>query len=173
VPGEPLLEELPVAKALSGNYYGGMSIQIGYCNGHGTILNALEYHRDAELNITVDDVILLLAKQSEIDPAGWSLDTKKVRAFLVPGGTAVELYATTLHYAPSSADEKGFQVAVVLPKGTNLSKPKITQKNGEDRLLAAANKWLLVHPDAEGLVKSGAWAGLKGVNPDARKLWKK
>ena len=30
----------------------------------------------------------------------FTYDTSKVEAFLVPAGTAVEIYATTLHYAP-------------------------------------------------------------------------
>ncbi len=32
------------------NAYGGMPIQLGWCNGHNTKLNCLEYHRDSELN---------------------------------------------------------------------------------------------------------------------------
>ena len=39
--------------------------------------------------------------------------------FFVPAGTAVELYATTLHYAPCSVDGKEFRCGVVLPRGTN------------------------------------------------------
>lgn len=46
-------------------------------------------------------------------------DTAKVEAFFVPAGTGVELYATTLHYAPCTAQEGGFRCVVVLPKGTN------------------------------------------------------
>ena len=39
--------------------------------------------------------------------------------FFVPAGTAVELYATTFHYAPCSVDGKEFRCGVVLPRGTN------------------------------------------------------
>jgi hypothetical protein len=91
---------------------------------------------------------------------------------LVPAGTAVELYATSLHYAPSSTDETGFQVVVVLPRGTNGSKPAITVKNAEDRLLLASNKWLLAHPAAKAEISGGAHIGIKGDNPDARIFWK-
>ena len=154
------------------NDYGGMPIQIGYCNGHSTKLNALEYHRDSELNITYDDVILLLAKQSELNTADWSIDAARTRAFFLPAGMAVELYASTLHYAPSSADDTGFQVIIVLPKGTNLAKPAITAKNGEDRLLTAANKWLIAHAEAKAEVAGGAHVGIRGGNPDARSVWK-
>ncbi|MDR3303837.1 MAG: DUF4867 family protein [Treponema sp.] len=172
VPSDAQLEGLAVYGALQNNYYGGMPIQIGYCNGHGTKLNALEYHRDSEINVTCDDVILLLAKQSDVSSADWSIDAETVRAFFLPAGSAVELYASTLHYAPSSADSSGFQVIIVLPRGTNTAKPLITAKNGEDRLLTAANKWLIAHAEATAEVTGGAHVGIKGKNPDAKTLWK-
>ena len=172
VPSAPELEGLSVYGALQNNYYGGMPIQLGYCNGHSTKLNALEYHRDSEINITYDDVILLLAKQSDINTADWSIDAARTRAFFLSAGMAVELYASTLHYAPSSVDETGFQVVIVLPKGTNTAKPAITAKNGEDRLLTAANKWLIAHAEAKAEVAGGAHIGIRGGNPDARSVWK-
>jgi hypothetical protein len=172
VPSDPQLEGLSVYGALQNHYYGGMPIQIGYCNGHGTKLNALEYHRDSEINITYDDVILFLSRQSDINTSDWSIDAGCTRAFFLPAGTAVELYASTLHYAPSSTDETGFQVIIVLPKGTNTAKPVITARNAEDRLLAAANKWLIAHAAAKAEVSAGAHVGIRGENPDARSLWK-
>lgn len=87
--------------------------------------------------------------------------TELVEAFLLPKGTAVEVYATTLHYAPCSVDGQKFQVAVVLPKDTNL--PLEKEHNGwEDRLLAAKNKWLIGHP--EGGLPEDAYIGLTGKN---------
>ena len=110
VPEQPELMALPVCGELSDRAYGGMPIQIGWCNGHNTRLNCLEYHRDSELNVGVQDFILLLAKREEM--ADGRLDTGKVEAFLCPAGTLVEVYATTLHYAPCSAKAgEGFQVA--------------------------------------------------------------
>ena len=140
--------------------YGGLPIQIGYCNGHNHTLNALEYHRDSEINIAVTDMVLLLAKEEEIED-DHTLDTSKVKAFFVPAGTGVELYATTLHYAPCTAQEGGFRCVVVLPKGTNEELPFETAKEGENRLLAAMNKWLIAHEDAQ---IEGAFCGLKGEN---------
>ena len=67
VASDEKLEGLDAAKVLGGNIYGRMPIEIGYCNGHNTKLNALEYHRDSEVNIAADDVILLLAKKEELD----------------------------------------------------------------------------------------------------------
>ncbi len=114
VTSDEKLESLKAAKFLRDNIYGRMPIQIGYCNGHNTKLNALEYHRDSEINIAANDVILLLAKKEDIND-DYSLDTSKAKAFLVPAGVAVEVYATSLHYAPCHVNNEGFRVAVVLP----------------------------------------------------------
>ena len=45
VPTEPILQELPAATEVSENLFGGMPAQLGWCNGHNTKLNCLEYHR--------------------------------------------------------------------------------------------------------------------------------
>ena len=109
------LEALPVRLDISAVAYGEMPVQIGYCNGHNSKLNALEYHRDSEINVAATDMILMLGLLTDVEK-DHTYDTSKVKAFLVPAGTAVEVYATTLHYAPCGVDGKGFQVAVVLPK---------------------------------------------------------
>lgn len=164
VPEEKALQSLPEASALGVSLYGGMPVQFGWCNGHNTKLNCLEYHRDSELNVGVQDFILLLAKREEM--ADGRLDTGKVEAFLCPAGTLVEVYATTLHYAPCSAKAgEGFQVAIVLPKGTNLDKPAILAGNQEDQCLWARNKWLLAHKDSSEAAQ-GAPVRLDGENID-------
>lgn len=167
VPEEPLLQELPAAVEISEHCYGGMPVQLGWCNGHNTRLNCLEYHRDSEFNLGTEDFILLLAKQEEISEG--TLDTSLVRAFRVPAGTLVEVYATTLHYAPCHVDaDKGFRVLVALPKGTNTEKPNITPMTAEDQYLWARNKWLLAHPDSAEAA-AGAVAALVGENIDLAK----
>ena len=164
VPSQPELEALPIAAQLAANAYGGMPIQLGWCNGHNTRLNCLEYHRDSEINCGVYDFVLLLAKEDEI--VDGMLDTAKVKAFKVPAGVLVEVYATTLHYAPcSAAPGAGFKVLIVLPRGTNGPKPAITPVNAEDKMLWACNKWLLAHAESAEASK-GAHVGLKGVNID-------
>ena len=158
------LEYCRIFGQFQNNQYGGMPIELGMCWGHNTKLNCLEYHRDSEVNVGTGDFVLLLAKQDEI--VNGVLNTAKVKAFRVPKGVAVEVYATTLHYAPCHLNEaEGFRVAVVLPRGTNTAKPGITEKNREDRLLRACNKWLLAHKDAKE-VKTGAYIGLFGENID-------
>ena len=164
VPSQPELEALPIAKLLSSNAYGGMPIQLGWCNGHNTKLNCLEYHRDSELNCGTTDFVLLLAKLDDLENG--ALDTAKVRAFRVPAGVMVEVYATTLHYAPcNGAPDRGFRVLVALPCGTNTAKPGITPLNDEDKTLWACNKWLLAHADSSE-AKQGAPVLLTGENID-------
>ena len=163
-PGIESLEACAIFEELRDRAYGGMPIQLGMCWGHNTKLNCLEYHRDSEINIGTEDFVLLLAKEDEI--VDGVLDTEKVKAFRVPAGLPVEVYATTLHYAPCHLDEgKGFRVAVVLPRGTNTERPQIKPGNAEDERLWARNKWLLAHPDTKE-AKKGAYIGLRGRNLD-------
>ncbi len=164
VASDSKLESLKAAKFLGENIFGKMPIEIGYCNGHNTKLNALEYHRDSEINIAANDIILLLAKKHDIND-DYTLDTSKVRAFLVPANVAVEVYATSLHYAPCHVTDAGFRVVVVLPKHTNeelTSKPEILTP--EDKLLTHVNKWLIGH--AEGGCSKDTFIGLTGKNID-------
>ncbi len=163
-PEDPALQELPAAAEVSEHLFGGMPCQLGWCNGRNTRLNCLEYHRDSEYNLSNEDFILLLARRDQIE--GGRLDTGKIRAFRVPAGTLVEVYATTLHYAPCHTDPaRGFRVLVALPAGTNTGKPDITPKAGEDAWLWACNKWLLPHPESAE-AGQGAAAVLTGPNLD-------
>jgi len=160
VPGDETLEALPIAGEIQNRLFGGLPIQIGYCNGHNRRMGCLEYHRGSEICATADDIILLLAPLQKVK--GNKIDSSEVEAFLVPAGVAVLLYETTLHYAPCTGDDgDGFRVAIILPRGTNHAKPKITEGNCEDKLLWAANKWLLAHPDTSEAA-AGAIVGIMG-----------
>lgn len=154
------LEKLDVYNALKDCGYGELPIQIGYCIGNNYKLNAVEYHRCSEINIAMTDAILILGKQQDITD-DFKYDTSLMEAFLVPAGVAVELYATTLHYAPCNAKEDGFKVVVVLTKGTNTDL-EVAHKDGEDKLITAKNKWLIGH--AEGGLPEGSFIGLVGEN---------
>lgn len=161
-PSCPELEADPLHAVLRDHVFGGMPIQIGWCSGHNRSLNCLEYHQNSEVNLPVDDMVLLLAHRQEL--RGGTLDTSRVRAFHVPRGTVVELYATTLHYAPCAARDGGtFRVAIVLPRGTNTEKPPLTPCVPEDAMLWGRNKWLIAHPDAAEAAQ-GAYIGLTGRN---------
>lgn len=168
VPEYEPLQELPAMAEISEHCYGGMPVELGWCNGHNTKLNCLEYHRDSEFNLGTEDFVLLLARQEEIEDG--VLDTEKVKAFRVPAGVLVEVYATTLHYAPCSAKKgAGFRVLIVLPLGTNGPRPEISPKNEEDRRLWACNKWLLAHRESSEAAQ-GAPVLLEGVNLDIGEL---
>lgn len=171
VPSCAALEALPVFEDLKNRAYGGMPIQIGYCNGFNTQLGCLEYHRDSEINIAVDDAVLLVGAQSKIDYVNGTFDTAEVEAFLLPAGTAAEVYATTMHYAPCNGKkDQGFQVAIVLPRDTNLEAPVQSTTAGEAGWLTAKNKWLLAHPTAPEA--SQTTGRLVGENPDIKDLLK-
>jgi len=168
VPFDPVLQELPAMQVVSDHCFGGMPVQLGWCNGHNTKLNCLEYHRDSEFNLGTEDFILLIAKQDEIDDEG-TLDPAKVKAFRVPAGVMIECYATTLHYAPCHADpEKGFRVLIGLPLNTNTDFRPEGGANQKDATLWARNKWLIAHPESSE-AKDGAFVGLYGENIDIAK----
>ena len=162
IPSESNLEAAEVFKALSDSFYGGMPIQAGYCNGSNAALNCLEYHRGSEINIAADDIVLLVASLQKVKEG--KLNTGQVEAFLAPAGTAVQLYETTLHYAPCNAPGRdGFRVVIILPLGTNTEKPVIVNRNTEDALLWAKNKWLMAHKESPE-AGQGAYIGLSGPN---------
>ena len=106
------------------------------------------------------DAILLLGLKQDVEE-DFTYDSAKAEAFFLPEGTAIEVYATTLHYAPCSAKESGFQVGIVLPKDTYLPLGGEHKAGDEDALLTARNKWLIAHPDAK---IEGAFNGIRGEN---------
>ena len=162
-PGCQAMESLQEAKEIKSRLFGNMDIQIGYCNGQNSHLDALEYHKGNEAIVAVTPIVLLLATMTDMKDFS-VLDSGCIKAFYMDAGEAVELYGTTLHYAPCRAVTEGFRAIVVLPKGTNLpldgAKPPA---KGEDQLLWMSNKWLISHPDSSA-TKEGAFAGIIGEN---------
>ena len=157
----PELEALPVFNELVERTYGEMPVQIGYCNGKNKLLNALEYHRSSEIDVAVSDLVLMLGKRADITE-DFQYDSANVEAFLVPAGTAVEVFADTLHDAPCNTEESGFRMVVILPKGTNLDLMKKHENaTDEEKLLFGTNKWVIAHPDAK---IEGAFNGIIGEN---------
>lgn len=149
------LEASSDKQKLEEDYFGGQKIQIGYCAGYNKVVNALEYHKSSEINAANEDFILVLGLRQDIIDN--TFDLAKAEAFLVPKGTAVEIYATTLHYCPISEGTTPFNMLVVLPKETNLGK----RKSEREPLLYCTNKWLIAYEDT-GEAKDGAYPGLKG-----------
>lgn len=144
---DPALEALPIFKKFEDGFYGGMPAELGYCMGHNQKLNALEYHRGSEVNVSVTDYIVLLGCLQEVGEHFY-YDTANVEAFFVPAGLAVEFYATTLHYCACHVEESGYCHATFLPRGTNCPlEDGFVPETEEDQILAARNKWMLIHKD--------------------------
>lgn len=156
------LESMEVARYFEEKVFGELPIQIGYCNGHNTLLNAAEYHKSSEVNLGVTDFLLILGNQADITQ-DFTYDTRLMEIFNVPAGIAVELFAGTLHYAPCDANEEGFKCIAILTKGTNTELVKKHIKSGEDQLMFAKNKWLIAHPESD-LAMQGAFVGLVHEN---------
>ena len=166
---KPSVKELEEASAkvdLTRLFGGELALETGYCAGQNQLLNAVEYHRSSEINICATDCILLLGSLQAVTD-DFHYDTSKIEAFHIRKGTAVELYATTLHYAPCGIENDGFMVGVILPYGTNFDLEEdhidcLANSDSEDKLLTAKNKWLIAHPDAPG--EKGHFPGLIGAN---------
>jgi hypothetical protein len=129
--------------------YGEMDIQAGWCYGWNTKLNGLEYHKGSEVIVAATDLILLLGRKEDIRFEERPVyNSNMTEAFYVEEGTAVELYANTLHYAPIQVNtEQQFTAAIILPVRTNYPLKYVHQSSEEDVILAAINKWLIIHPD--------------------------
>ncbi len=161
----PALEEPSALNtAIIQEVYGGMPTQVGWCYGKNVQMAGLEYHKGAEIDVCITDAILLVGHVQDIV---WGeeirYDTRKVAAFYAPAGSVVELSTWNLHFAPIHAHQGGsFATLVYLPRGTNEDLTFSVDKVGENKLLFAINKWLIVHPGAAGLVKAGAYAGMVG-----------
>jgi len=160
--------EAPTAftTAIVNEVFGGMPTEVGWCYGKNLRMAGLEYHKGSEVNVCLTDAILLVGHVQDIAfGERITYDTRKVAAFYAPAGAVVELSPWNLHFAPIHTTEGGsFATLVYLPKGTNERLPYTVEKVGENRLLAAVNKWLLVHPDMEGMVKAGLYPGLVGAD---------
>ena len=166
----PELEELPLKKELEQVFYGGMPIQMGYCNGRNSTYNGFEYHKGSEINIAVTDQMLVLSHIWKIKENMIHVDDAEI--FFIPKGTIFEMYQTTLHLSPCKVTDEGFKTVVILPKGTNtpLSEEEKAVRNTsadpEAKLLLQRNKWVLSHPERKPLIDQGAWPGLLGENKE-------
>jgi len=158
VPEEESLAKLPIAKTIQDRCFGTLPTQIGYCWGHNRMLNATEWHTSSEINIAVTDIVLLLAHVWEIEDG--KIDSSAFRAFYVPKGTAVEVYATSLHFTPCEVREEGFGCVVALPAGTNTP----LDEKSDDPLLFRKNKWLICHEENKRSIANGVVPGITGCN---------
>ncbi len=155
---EPAFEALPIAGEIQEKIFGTLPAQLGYCYGYSDTLNATEWHACSELNIALTPLVLILGKRSDIKNG--KLDSADMKAFYLPAGTVVEVYATTLHFCPCQTEADGFKCVVGLSLGTNtdLDSPV------SDALLFRKNKWIMAHVDNGALVARGVVGGIVGEN---------
>ncbi len=151
-------EKLHISKIITDQCFGTLETQIGYCYGKSSFLNALEWHANSEVNIAVTDLVLMLAKRSDLKNN--RIDSSCVKTFYIKKGEIIEVFATTLHFCPCQVEEEGFGCIVALPRGTN------TPLDGDtpDPYLFRKNKWLIAHNDNSALISRGVVPGISGQN---------
>ena len=167
---EAELEKYPVKKQLEASFYGGMPLQMGYCNGRNSTYNGFEYHKGSEINVAVSDFMLVLSHTWLIKDN--TITAEDAEVFYVPEGTVFEMYQSTLHLSPCKVRDEGFKCVVILPRGTNTPlspEEKTIRDSSEDpecRLLLQRNKWVLSHPDRKPLMDQGAHPGFISENKE-------
>ena len=128
VPLQKELMELPVARELAAGVYGGMPIQLGWCNGHNTKLNCLEYHRDSELNLGSRDFILLVAQAGGY-PEDGRLDTATGSGLPLPSRASWWRSTPPRCTTPPALPTRGAGLpgsSSCCPLGTNGPRPEIS-----------------------------------------------
>lgn len=151
-------EKLNIAETIKNEYYGSLPTQIGYCWGHNTMMNATEWHTSSEINIAITPLVLILGHVWDIKDG--KIDSSKFKAFYLPAGTVVEVYATSLHFCPCEVSKDGFGCVVGLPAGTNTD----LEIEPENKMLFRKNKWIIAHVENETLINRGVVAGITGTN---------
>lgn len=134
-------------------------LQTGLCFGMNSKMNGMEYHEGSEVIVALTDLVLILGRKEEIKDNSW--DSSLAKCFLLPKGSALELYSGTLHLAPCRVTEKPFCSVIILPEGTNT--PLDNKKTEENPLLFMNNKWLICHKESPAVSKGG-FAGIRGEN---------
>ena len=155
---EPRFESLPLAKEIKDKCFGTLPTQVGYCWGYNSIMNATEWHTSSEINIAVTPLILILCHIWDIRDG--KIDASQFKAFYLPKGTVVEVYATSGHFCPCQVEDTGFGCVVALPEGTNVP----LAEQAADPLLFRQNKWLLCHEENQALIDRGVVPGITGEN---------
>lgn len=152
-------EKLEESEKIRNDLFGGVPAQMGICYGHNSLLNALEWHTCNEINVALTDMVIILARMTDLDDE-YKMCSCKCKAFLVPKGVTVEVYSTSLHYCPCQASDDGFAMVVGLSKETNTD---LEKKSGDPKNIAK-NKWLVAHEDCESLKNEGCFVGISGKN---------
>lgn len=163
VPGDEAIESLPEAVQFADDMFGQVPCQIGWYYGNCDRLNALEYHKCSEILYEYEDCVIIVGHLWDIKND--QVDSGDLKIFFVPADTCVELYATTLHFAPAKAGKEMVMQIVAQSKHTNtpLLKPAVGNEP-ENKFLLQRNKWVLCHPEAKEALGPEAFVGITGEN---------
>lgn len=162
VPCEERLMAMAEADQFKDDLFGQVPCQVGWYYGNCDRLNAVEYHKCSEVLYEYEPCVLILGLLWDLQ--GGRLDTASMKVFYVPANTCVELYATTLHFAPCKACSEPVMQIVAQSLGTNTPLLKPAQgTEAENRCLLQRNKWVLVHPE-HAAAEPNAVVGLEGKN---------
>ena len=151
-------EALEIHNIIRDRFFGQMPTQTGFVWGKNNRMNALEWHKNSEINIAIDDIVLLLGQLDEIVDGMYHSD--KVKAFYLEKGEAAEVYATSLHFTPCTVKKTGMGAVVGLPLGTNTA----LDRPAADRFLRNKNKWLICHHENKAMIDKGVEGNILGEN---------
>ena len=154
----PQFESLEIHEIIRDRFFGQMPTQTGFVWGKNNKMNALEWHKNSEVNVAIDDIVLLLGQLDELEDGTYHSD--KVKAFYLEKGEMAEVYATSLHYTPCTVKKSGMGAVVGLPLGTNT----LLEKPATDRFLRNKNKWLVCHHENTAMIEKGIEGNILGEN---------
>lgn len=159
-PSDSKLEKLPLIGRISDEVYAGMPLEAGECTGQTRDFTAVEYHQGSEVNVTMTDVVMVLAHRAVLEEKGSVNPKEDADLFFVPAGTVFEMYSDTLHYSPIKVHDSGFSVIVILPEGSN--QPLAEGFSAENKRIVKKNKFQLVHACRKDKIAAGAVIGVTG-----------
>ena len=156
-------------------FFGGMKVQIGYCNGCNFSMNGVEYHKSPELTIAITDCLMWWTNPKYLVDFN-HVDSSASDLFFIPAGCSFLLNPSVLHLAPCRVDSNGYKTVIILPFGTNMpiedSLKQSFRASGdpEASILHMTNKYMITHKDWEPLVKQNVHIGLTGQNRSVRPI---
>lgn len=155
IPSDTTLENHQKVQEISKIVYSEEEFIAGKCFGRSHDILGLEYHNSSEVLLALTDFIYVVGHRWDME--GNYYDSKNLEAFLIPKGTVIEVYSTTLHYNLLNANDTPYYAICILPKGTG-----DPLKYGRNGILKKRNKWFIAHASNIAKIQDGDFAGLTG-----------
>lgn len=154
------LEKEETIQSIGKDIFAGLPINAGATIGYTTDFSAVEFHQSSEVNIALDDVILVLGQRQLLEVNQTFDPHTEGKAFYIPAGSVIELFNTTLHYAPVEVFEHGYRVVVVVVEGTNTALP--SDFHSQNPRVVKKGKFQVVHPSRKDKIAQGYQVGMSG-----------